>query len=205
MLFALAALLIQPQVYGQTSFSAEKIALIQPANSSAAGSSSSIELPLPLTPVSSDISIQPPPVTDSADLPDAPEPAPVNGPKLIDFLISGKPMTVSVGQLLDEERHKKRIWMGLGIATHSAATFDAWSTRHAITTAGAQELNPLLKPFAGNASLYAAIQVGPALMDYFGRKMMYSRHSWVRHMWWVPQSASFASSVFCGAHNLSVH
>ena len=79
-------------------------------------------------------------------------------------------MTVSVGQLLDEERRKQRIWMGLGIASHSAATFDAWSTRHALTTTGAQELNPLLKPFAGNASLYVAIQVGPAVMDYVGRK-----------------------------------
>ena len=205
MLFALAALLIHPQVHGQTSFSAEKIALIQPANSSPASSLFSIELPLPLTPVSSDVSIQPVPDTVSADLPEAPEPTPVNGPRLVDFLISGKPMTVSVGQLLDEERHKQRIWMGVGLAAHGAATFDAWSTRHAITTTGAQELNPLLKPFAGNGSLYVAIQVGPALMDYVGRKMMYSRHSWVRHMWWVPQSASFASSLFCGAHNLGVH
>ena len=205
MLFVLAALLIQPQVYAQTSFSAEKIALIQPANSLPASSSFSIELPLPLTPVSSDLSIQPAPDADSADLPDAPEPAPVNGPKLIDFLISGKPMTVSVGQLLDEERHKQRIWMGLGIAAHSAATFDAWTTRRAISTTGAQELNPLFKPFAGNASLYAAIQVGPLVMDYVGKKMMYSRHSWVRHMWWAPQSASFAGSLFCGVHNLGVH
>src|SRR4029077_9075414 len=83
--------------------------------------------------------------------------------------------------------------------------FDAWSTRHVITTAGAQELNPLLKPFAGNASLYAAIQVGPALLDFAGKKMMYNRHSWVRHMWWVPQSASFVTSIFCGAHNLAYH
>jgi hypothetical protein len=60
-----------------------------------------------------------------------------------------------------------------------------------------------LKPFAGNASLYAAIQVAPALLDFAGRKMMYSRHSWVRRAWWVPQSASFVSSIFCGAHNLS--
>ena len=45
---------------------------------------------------------------------------------------------------------------------------------------------------------------GPALMDFAGKKMMYSRHSWVRRMWWVPQSASFVSSIFCGAHNLSL-
>lgn len=121
------------------------------------------------------------------------------------FLKPGRPMTVSVSELRAEGRRNRRIWMGLGIASHSAATFDAWSTRHAITTAGAQELNPLLKPFAGNASLYAAIQVGPALMDYAGKKMMYSRHRWMRQMWWVPQSASFAASLLCGAHNLSVH
>ena len=203
MIFALALLLIQPQVHAEMSFSAEKIALIQPANSSTASSASFIEISLPLTPASSDISIQPAVISESADLPSAPEPvlAPA-APRA--FLRPAKPMTVSVGQLLDEERHKQRIWMGLGIAAHSSATFDAWTTRRAITTAGAQELNPLLKPFAGNASLYAAIQVGPALMDFVGKKMMYSSHSWVRSMWWLPQSASFASSLFCGAHNLGV-
>ena len=205
MLFALAVLLIQPPVNGQMTFSAEKIALIQPAGSLSASSSSFIEISHPLTPISSDVSIQPPAVSDSAELPNAPEPSPVKAPTMIDFLRAGKPMTVSVGQLLDEERHKEHVWMGLGIAAHSAAALDAWSTRHAITTAGAQELNPLFKPFAGNASIYAVIQVGPALMDFAGKKMMYSRHGWIRRMWWVPQSASFASSLFCGVHNLGVH
>jgi hypothetical protein len=205
MLFALAVLLIQPPVNAQMTFSAEKIALIQPANSLPASSSSFIEISHPLTPVSSDVSIQPPAVSDSAELPSAPEPSPVKAPTMIDFLRAGKPMTVSVGQLLDEERHKQHVWMGLGIAAHSAAALDAWSTRRAITTAGAQELNPLFKPFAGNASIYAVIQVGPALMDFAGKKMMYSRHGWMRRMWWVPQSASFASSLFCGVHNLGVH
>ena len=142
---------------------------------------------------------------EPVELPTAPEPAPVSGPTLNAFLRSGKPMTVSVGQLLDEEHYNRRTWMALGIAVHSAATFDAWTTRRAISTFGAQELNPVFKPFAGNASLYAAIQVGPLVMDYVGKKMMYSRHSWVRRMWWVPQSASFASSLFCGVHNLGVH
>jgi hypothetical protein len=116
-----------------------------------------------------------------------------------------KSMTVSVGELLAENRRNQRLWRGLAIASGSAATFDAWSTRHAISTVGAQELNPMLKPFAGNSSLYLAIQVGPAIMDYAAKKMMYSRNSWVRHMWWVPQSASFVSSMFCGAHNLGVN
>jgi hypothetical protein len=120
------------------------------------------------------------------------------------LLKAGKPMTISLNQLSQEGRRKQLLWRGLGIASHSAATFDAWSTRHAITTTGGHELNPMLKPFAGNVSLYAAIQVGPTLMDYVGKKMIYSRHNWVRRMWWLPQTASFASSLFCGAHNLSV-
>jgi hypothetical protein len=203
MFFAIAALLIQPQIAPQMSFSAEKIALFQPANSSSSFSSS--EILLPLAPVSSDISIQPALDSESAALPNAPEPVLINAPAPIAFLKPAKPMTVSVAELVAEGRHNERVWRGLIIASHGAATFDAWSTRRAITTSGAQEMNPLLKPFAGNASLYAAIQVGPALMDYVGKKMMYSRHNWVRRMWWVPQSASFASSLFCGVHNLGTH
>jgi hypothetical protein len=158
-----------------------------------------------LAPAPSDIAAQPGTNPDSADLPKAPEAAPVTAPAAIALIKPGKTTTVSVAELLAEGRRNQRIWMGLGIAAHGAATFDAWATRHAITTTGAQELNPMLRPFAGNASLYAAIQVGPALMDYVGKRMMYSRHSWVRRMWWVPQGASFASSLFCGAHNLAIH
>jgi hypothetical protein len=209
MLFALALLLLQPQDPSQMAYSAENMAVLQPVSSSSpARSASFTEITLPLTPDSSDISIQPSPIYEDAVLSStasAPEPDPISGPTLNAFLRPAKPMTVSVKQLLAEERRKKQMWIGLGIAEHSAATFDAWTTRRAITTVGAQELNPLLKPFAGNASLYAAIQVGPVVMDYVGKKMMYSRHNWVRRMWWVPQSASFATSLFCGAHNLGVH
>ena len=204
MFFAIAALLIQPPVAAQLSFSAEKVALIQPANS-ASSNFSSTETLLPLTPVSSGTAVQPATDPDSPALPSAPEPVMVNAPAPIAFMRPSKPMTVSVAQLVAENRRNQRIWRGLMIADHSAATFDAWSTRRAITTAGAQEMDPLLKPFAGNASLYVAIQVGPAVMDYVGKKMMYSRHSWVRRMWWVPQSASLASSLFCGVHNVRVH
>jgi hypothetical protein len=208
MLFALALLLLQPQDPSQMAYSAENMAVLQPVSSSSLASSASFtEIALPLTPDSSDISIQPSPISEDAVLSSAvsaPEPDPISGPTLNAFLQPAKPMTVSVKQLLAEERRKKQMWIGLGIAEHSAATFDAWTTRRAITTVSAQELNPLLKPFAGNASLYAAIQVGPVVMDYVGKKMMYSRHNWVRRMWWVPQSASFATSLFCGAHNLGV-
>lgn len=190
MYLTFAVLLIQLQVTPRISFSAEKIAMIEPANSELTSVSSSTN------PVSA---VQP------SFLPNAPEPAPEPTPVLIALLKPVKPAKVSVSALAAEGRRNQRIWMGLGIAAHSAATFDAWSTRHMITTTGVQEANPLLRPFAGNASLYAAIQVGPALMDFVGKKMMYSRRTWVRRMWWVPQSASFASSLFCGAHNLAVH
>jgi hypothetical protein len=205
MFLALAILLIQPQVTPQIYFSAEKIILIEAVKSAPSGSFSLNEMSSPLAPAASDIAVEPPANTDPAAPPNAPEPAPAATPGAITLVKSGKGATVSVNQLSAEGRRNEHIWMGLGIAAHSAATFDAWSTRHAITTSGAQELNPMLRPFAGNASLYAVIQVGPVVMDYVGKKMMYSRHNWVRHMWWVPQGASFVSSMFCGAHNLAGH
>jgi hypothetical protein len=197
MLFALAALLIQPQIHAQVAFPAEKVALIQQADLESA-SNTADESSLPLAPNPADATIPP------ALLPSAPEPAaPVSAPAPIAIVQPSKSMTVSVDELRAERRHEMRLWMGLGIASHSAATFDAWTTRHEITVNGAQELDPLLKPFSGNASLYVAIQAGPALMDYVGKKMMDSRYRWVRRMWWVPQSASIVSSLVCGSHNLA--
>jgi hypothetical protein len=38
-----------------------------------------------------------------------------------------------------------------------------------------QEGNPLLRSFAGNTSLYAAIQVSPLILDYLGGRMMKRR------------------------------
>lgn len=145
----------------------------------------------------------------SAALPEAPAPVSASftatAPAPRAFLKPAQPGIISVQQLQAENRRKQMAWRGLAIASSGAATFDAWSTRRAITNSGAQELNPLLKPFAGNSSLYAAIQVAPVLLDLAGKKMMYSKHSWMRRAWWVPQSASFVSSMFCGAHNLAFH
>jgi hypothetical protein len=207
MLVAFAALLIHPQVTPKVPLFADKAALDAPVtvSSSTEGNSAATSLP---TMGLSTAETPAQPVTDPSTLPDAPTPVPqpaVDAPASMAFLKSSKPMTVSVNQLGAEYHRKQMLWRGLIIASSGAATFDAWSTRHAITTAGAQELDPLLKPFAGNDSLYAAIQVGPLLMDYVGKKMMYSRHSWLRRMWWAPQSASFVASMFCGAHNLSYH
>lgn len=107
-------------------------------------------------------------------------------------------------RMREERRDRERLWFGLGIAQSSAAAFDAWTTRRVISSGGGQELNPMLRPFAGNASLYAAIQVAPLLLDYLGRHMMNSRRGWERRTWWVPQSAGTAMSVFSGIHNLGV-
>lgn len=206
MFLVIAALLMQPQLTPIMAFPAAKAAddsaaavvTAPDADRYSPSTESAFES-------SSDATAQPA-VERNAELPDAPLPLPViNSGAPTAFIRPANPLTVSVSELREENRRNQRRWLGLAIAEHSAATFDAWSTRHAITTAGAQELNPLLKPFAKNVSLYAAIQVAPVLMDFTARKMMYSHHPWIRRMWWAPQSASFFSSLFCGAHNLSFH
>ena len=204
MFFAIAILLIHPQISTTVTLSAENTASRPPAAIVVSANSVKVEDSSPNVTASFEAAAQPA-IESSAVLPDEPLPLAAITAAPLAFIKPGKPFTVSVAELRAENRRKQLMWKGLVIASSGAATFDAWSTRHAITTAGAQELNPLLKPFAGNASLYAAIQVGPALLDFAGRKMMYSRHSWVRNMWWVPQSASFVSSIFCGAHNVAYH
>jgi hypothetical protein len=73
------------------------------------------------------------------------------------------------------EQPSRGLWLTLAVAQQGAATFDAWSTRRVISSGQGQEQNLLLRPFAGNASLYAAIQVGPIVLDYLGRRMMKSQ------------------------------
>jgi hypothetical protein len=206
MFLAIAVLMIHPQLAPQLSFSAERAALVQPATIESSSNATGTENSLPAAPATLAAADQPAEAPNSAALPYAPVPAPaVNSTAPMAFLKKGKPTTVSVAELREENRQNQILWRGLAIMSHGAATFDAWSTRRAITNSGAQELNPMLKPFAGNASLYAAIQVAPFLMDYAGKKMMYSRHSLLRRTWWIPQSASFVSSIFCGAHNVAFH
>lgn len=86
---------------------------------------------------------------------------------------------------------------------HSAATFDAYSTRQAVSS-GAIEADPLMRPFAQSPAIYAAIQVGPAILDYAARRMQRSSNNFLRRTWWVPQSASTGLFLFSGAHNLQV-
>jgi hypothetical protein len=204
MLLPFAILLLHPQIAPKISASTEVAELHMPAGISAESNLAAVEGFVPADESTAEAAM--PAGEPGSALPAAPAPLePVEMHTPVAFLNPAKPMKVSVEQLVAENRRKQMAWKGLAIAASGAATFDAWTTRRAITKDGAVELNPMLRPFAGNSSLYAAIQVGPALMDFAGRKMMYSRYSWVRHMWWVPQSASVVGSLFCGAHNLSFH
>src|SRR5579864_2974345 len=104
------------------------------------------------------------------------------------------------------DRRQNREWLALSIAAHSTAGFDAWSTRRVISSVpNAQEMNPLLRPFAGNASMYAAVQVLPTVLDFVSRRMMNSRSEFLRHTWWLPQAVSAVVSVSSGVHNLGVY
>lgn len=103
-----------------------------------------------------------------------------------------------------ETPRQRKMWYALAIAGHSGAAFDAWSTRRAISGGYGQEANPLLRPFAHSNVIYAATQVSPAVMDYLGKRMMVSRHGWMRKMWWLPQAAGAGLSFASGAHNVGV-
>ncbi len=95
-------------------------------------------------------------------------------------------------------------WRALIVAQHSAAVFDAFSTRRALTSGNGYERDPLMKPFANSAVIYPATQAAPLLFDFLGYRMMRSQNRYLRRAWWLPQAASFAGSVWCGSRNLHV-
>jgi hypothetical protein len=103
-----------------------------------------------------------------------------------------------------ETPKQKVAWIGLSVAGHGAAGFDAYSTRKAISGGYGTESNPLLRPFAHSGALYVATQVSPTVMDYLGHKMMTNRRPWVRKIWWVPQTAGASFSIAAGVHNLNL-
>ena len=100
-----------------------------------------------------------------------------------------------------ETARQRKIWYGLMAAGHSAAVFDAYTTRRAVSGGYGTESDPLLRPFAHSNAMYFATQVSPAVMDYVGHRMMTSNHHWMRRAWWVPQLAGTGLSVVAGVHN----
>src|SRR5215472_10519684 len=103
-----------------------------------------------------------------------------------------------------ETPRQRKMWYGLMAAGHAGATFDAWSTRRAVSGGYGRESNPFLAPFAKSNSLYAATQVSPFVMDFIGKRMMTSQHPFLRKIWWVPQAAGASFSFAAGAHNVGV-
>ena len=146
--------------------------------------------------------LAPEPVAAMTPIVATPAPGPV-------ALVSAEPLPIVpvYAPMRDgSERWRNREWMALSIAAHGTATFDAWSTRRVLSSMpNAEEANPLLRPFAGNASMYAAVQVAPTVLDFVSRRMMNSSHAWMRHTWWLPQAASAVVSFTSGVHNLGVY
>jgi hypothetical protein len=101
-----------------------------------------------------------------------------------------------------ETAGQRKLWYALSITGSGAATFDAWSTRRAVSGGYGTEGNPLLRPFSHSKAMYAATQVSPLVMDFIGKRMMVSQHKWMRRMWWLPQSAGTGLSLYAGVHNV---
>ena len=103
-----------------------------------------------------------------------------------------------------ESPRQRKIWYALMATGHSAAAFDAWSTRRAISGGYGTESDPMLRPFAHSGAMYAATQVSPVIMDFLGHRMMVSNHGLMRRFWWLPQVAGASFSFGAGIHNYRV-
>jgi hypothetical protein len=106
-------------------------------------------------------------------------------------------------RVIPAETPPRRTWLLLSIAQHSAATFDAYSTRAAVAN-GATEADPFMRPFALSPGIYAAIQVTPVILDFAARRMERSQISIVRRSWWIPQTVSTGVYLFSGVHNMRI-
>ena len=106
-------------------------------------------------------------------------------------------------RIIMPETHPRKAWLILSIAEHSAATFDAYSTRVAVSK-GATEADPMMRPFAHSPAIYGAIQVGPLVLDYAARRMERSQIGLLRKTWWIPQTAATGIFLFSGVHNMNV-
>jgi hypothetical protein len=150
-----------------------------------------------------------PKIKSDAEIADTSSPAPAVSPAAAEPIEPGnstlalRPGKPAFNREYHTERQKK-VWYALTVASSGAAAFDAWSTRRAISGGYGTESNPFLRPFAGSGALYAATQVSPLVMDIIGRKMMTSRHSVLRKLWWLPQTAGTGMSLFAGVHNVGV-
>lgn len=153
--------------------------------SAKAGSSSLPDAPLPKTEGSRDSDAITPGITASAD----------------PFT---KTSVKPAARGSSETGRERKIWYGLVAAGHSAAVFDAYTTRRAVSGNYGVEADPIMRPFAHSNAMYFATQVSPTILDYVGHRMMTSEHHWMRRVWWVPQVAGTSLSLGAGIHNYRI-
>ena len=138
------------------------------------------------------------------------------GPSALALLVAPQPLTpplvsapapVPILRMPESRpisRNERIAWTSLTFSAHAAAAFDARTTRLLLHRHGGRELDPFLRPFAGSdAGLFAATQVSASGANYLGWRMLRSQRRWVRKLWWLPQTVSFAGSLFGGFHNLN--
>ena len=140
----------------------------------------------------------------ATNLPDAP--APNDGAGTTNAVV--EPAAMAIAQRTTPKpqisARENLAWRGLMVASHSAAVFDAWSTRNSLSQGRGYERNPLMRPFASNGSIYAATQVAPTGLDFLSRYMLHRSNPVVRKLWWVPQTAFTAGSIWVGTRNVHV-
>jgi hypothetical protein len=201
MILAIAALLLHVPAVPQSALSNVSTAVSTTEGTASAPAINSADEPVMVAALEPG-RLTPTPVVAAIPAPAASAPAAFSSSSAAAAFIASTP---ALARSREQEQRRKRLWLSLSIAQSSAATFDAWTTRRVISSGQGQELNPMLRPFAGNSSLYAAIQVTPLLLDYVSRHMMNSRRGWERRTWWVPQSLGTAMSLVSGVHNLGVN
>lgn len=108
-----------------------------------------------------------------------------------------------IGITSAESYPSRKAWLTLAVAEHSAAFFDAYSTRRAVSL-GAVEKDPMMRPFANSPAIYGAIQVGPVLLDFVSHRMQHSENGFIRRMWWMPQTFATGTYLFSAVHNMGV-
>jgi hypothetical protein len=134
-------------------------------------------------------------------------PNPVAVDALEPAMLPVAPQPASQRLVLSESGPSKkeiRTWRGLVLAQHSAALFDAWSTRNSIQSGNGYERDPLMRPFANSAAIYPMLQIMPAGFDFLSHRMMRSQNQFLRRTWWIPQTVAIAGSLWSGSRNVHV-
>lgn len=102
------------------------------------------------------------------------------------------------------QAHFTAEWLALSIAGQVAAYADVRTTLSLRNQyPGFQDSDPLARPIVGLPSpAYTAFAAGLTLaISEASSKMHKSSNRWVRHFWWVPQTAQIAINSACAVHN----